>query len=417
MLRVSRQSDLHAHDLHEADMRILAAIMAFGVFAASEYGQLRTSARCQFGAAPKTLSDQFLSCELAIYVQWDGKFDADERPIVRVMNPLTAEVDGAPKRGELITLWKHKPDGRHLLVGGRRRSKTILQPVESWIWDRSQLVNKSVFEYLKEAPSKSDAESHSSYFVRFLEHKDPIIATDAHLEIKTLGSSDLASARSLKAATPTREQLRKWLSDPAVPQRRKEFYALLLGLRGRASDRDFLRSLFRYRSEEYRPELQSALTGYILLTGEPGLKDVSQMIIEPDEGADQHGQLIEISFSEKYAALSAVRALLAESKPCVPKSVLLASIHPLVHDDAIVDLVIPDFARHKDWSRLDTINNVLKKPEIDRPVRLAAIKYMLHLQRDPVASKTLQEKVASYLEIISRDHPTVYESAKRVLIR
>ena len=87
-------------------------------------------------------------------------------------------------------------------------------------------------------------------------------------------------------------------------------------------------------------------------------------------GKAADGRLIEIPFSEKYAAVNAVRALLTEPKPPVKKSELLAALHPLLEDDSMADLVIPDFARHKDWSVLDRVNNLVKKPSSNRAVKL-----------------------------------------------
>lgn len=377
-------------------MRILVAASALVLFNAVAYAQIQASAECRFDVLPPwTVSRLFSKSDCVVYAQWDGRLDAEGRAVVRVLNSAHVRGDDAPKRGALITLWKYEPNTRLLLVGGRRSEATGTQAVQ-WTWESSRPASRAVFDYFKEIPPKSDTHHRNSYLARFLQHENSAIAGDAFIELKNLGSSDLASARSLKSTVPTSEQLRKWLMDPIVPDERKGFYALLFGLRGNASDRDFLLSTFMRWRAENRSGLDHALTGHVLLKGEAGLQDISRLVIRQVQDPDGR------SWSEKKAAVQAVQTLLSEAKPRVRRPILLASLYPLIAED-VGQIVIPILVRYRDWSQLDAIKGVAEKPDVQSVLKYECIRYMLCAHRDTQAPKPLRDKAAKYLEIIWPD--------------
>ena len=64
------------------------------------------------------------------------------------------------------------------------------------------------------------------YFAEFLEHADPLVAEDAYLEFGHAPFDEVARMADLLPAA----KLRAWLVDPGVPQTRKGFYGLAIGL-------------------------------------------------------------------------------------------------------------------------------------------------------------------------------------------
>jgi hypothetical protein len=360
---------------------------------------------------PQTLSAKFANCDATLWVQWDGKFDADERPMVRVLDSFGKGDAARPARGSLIGLWPHKPQGRKFLVGGRR-SKTAGQ--EGWIWDRKHPATKTVFDYVKAAPDANlEPVQRAIYFARFLESDDKTVAIDAWQELHRMPLEVLFNAPKLGLR---RIDLRTWLASESIPDQRKGTYALLLAGFGKAADKPLLFSLVEHRSPDYRLGLEQMMAAYLTLAAKPGLDQISKLVIQPKMSKDSSGDLIEVVFSEKYAAVQAIRRLLKLSEPPIPKSDLMAALYPLLKNDLLADLVIPDLVRQKDWSQMKLIGERIENTETPRIIKLGAVKYLLHFVNAESADKQQQMKAEALLKEIAKTQPSIYKSAKRTMI-
>ena len=64
------------------------------------------------------------------------------------------------------------------------------------------------------------------YYARFLEYPNPLLAEDAYLEFGNASYDEVAQV----AADLPFAKLRRWITDPQIPEARQGFYGLALGL-------------------------------------------------------------------------------------------------------------------------------------------------------------------------------------------
>ena len=72
-----------------------------------------------------------------------------------------------------------------------------------------------------------------TYFVRYLEHRDRQIALDAYLEFAHAPYEDLLTV----ADKFDFAEVRRWLTNPNLPELRKGFYGVVLGTARKEVDR------------------------------------------------------------------------------------------------------------------------------------------------------------------------------------
>ena len=133
------------------------------------------------------------------------------------------------------------------------------------------------FAYVARAPSRRlPAVKRLAYFAKFLENANPTVAEDAYLEFGAAPYDDVAQvAERLPMAS-----MRRWIEDPRVPESRKGFYGLALGLAKtdaeRRANRDVLRRLVNAPADDFRAGFDGVLGGYLMLAGTTGLAHVER---------------------------------------------------------------------------------------------------------------------------------------------
>ncbi len=95
-------------------------------------------------------------------------------------------------------------------------------------------VSEIGYAYAARAPElRMPMNERLRYFARYLEHSDPLIANDAYLEFGHAAYDEVGKV----ADQLPMDRLRAWVADEQVPQQRKGFYGLALGLAREPAER------------------------------------------------------------------------------------------------------------------------------------------------------------------------------------
>jgi hypothetical protein len=257
-----------------------------------------------------------------------------------------------------------KPGGLVLLLG-----KSLSPEEESGglIWDLLP-VNEVGYSYvLRSPPLRLPAEQRLPFFARYLEHGEPLLAEDAYLEFGHAPYDQVAAA----ADSLPMDSLRRWLRDPLVPQERKGFYGLALGLgrneHERRSNAEFLRELILEPASDFRAGFDGILGGYLIAAGEPALELIEQQFLaNPDAPqGDMRHALTALRFYREYGQ-------------AIPTERQEQALRLLLDRPELAAAVIVDLSRWQDWSALDKIASLHSRPGYTEPaVQRAIIGYML----------------------------------------
>src|SRR5688572_21536827 len=150
--------------------------------------------------------------------------------------------------------------------------------------------NEALLSYFAAAPDlRQPVEKRLAYFVRYLEHADREIARDAYLEFAHAPYEDVvAVADQFKF-----DDVRRWLVSAQVPEGRKGFYGLVLGMakdeEQREANQKLLYDLIASDKNDFRAGFDGILAGYILLTGEEGLGLIETRYFE--DTRSRHGDV------------------------------------------------------------------------------------------------------------------------------
>ncbi|MSR58229.1 MAG: hypothetical protein EXS05_11200 [Planctomycetaceae bacterium] len=351
------------------------AAVSFSVAAFAVAALMPVSARaCPFCSAPSlTLSEQFAQADSAVLVKWvGGKMPKDDEPgstqyeVVDVARSPFKWVE----KGYKLTL-EHYRTGKKgslaLLLGSRTKGDLIE-------WGAPLDATETVYKYIVEAPEpKAAAEKRLPYYLKFLEHPDPILSADAYAEFAGAAYKDIVK---LTDELP-REKLRGWLVSPNIQATRLGLYGLMLGLCGEPADATLMEQKIVEDKEEYRFGINGVIGGYLLLTGEKGLDLIEKAKFSPTY------QDKKVSFSESYAAMQALQFLWTDGKGRIRPERLKSSMRLLLDRPDLADLVIEHLARWKDWSLQERLMEIYGQEEYDTPsVKRAVIRFMIASTKD-----------------------------------
>jgi hypothetical protein len=376
---------------------------------------------CPFCSAPSlTLSEQLAQADAAVLVQWasgeEPKRESVETTQIgdagEVSAPVLArsvgttsyeiiEVVRGPqdklKKGDLITIPRYRAGKKgdlFLLLG------TEAAEIE---WSSPMEVSETSFNYMKQAPSpEALASQRLTYFVKFLEFPDSLIANDAYAEFANAPYKDITPIADEIPA----EKVRAWVADPETAPTRLGLYGLLLGLAGNPADAKLMEAKILEPSEEFRLGIDGVMGGYLLLTGEAGLDLIDETKL----------QNTEIPFSETYAAMQALRFMWTYGNR-IEKPRLRQSMRILLARPELADLVIADLARWKDWTVIDRLMEMYDAEEYGIPsIKRAIIRYMLVAAKDKPeegADSSHVEKAEENLKALRDRDPKTVQQAER----
>ncbi len=250
--------------------------------------------------------------------------------------------------------------------------------------------------YMASAPAVDGAAAQRlRWFVRWLEHPDPVLAEDAFAEF---GQAPFEAVREAADALPA-ERLQAWVADPGIVQQRRGFYGLALGLvaASRPQERDVcLRALYRsleQPADDFRSGFDGILAGVLVAEGEAGLDRLIAMgLLEPSARPVEKRQMLSVL---RFAWES-----LGQEIP--PRRVSAATVRlldsPVTAAEATVDLT-----RYRAWDAADRVAALWQELGGDDPLVRRAVAGYLSQCPSPEARR--------HADAIRSHDPELYEQA------
>ena len=311
-----------------------------------------------------------------------------------------------------------KVGDRFLLIGQRKEG--LME------WALPVEMDDESLAYVQQAPSPevSAKATRLLYFLNCLGNSNPIISNDAFGEFARAELEDVQRMIEQLPADPNkknsranvRAKVRKWLEDPSPRlDVRRAFYGMLLGFCGNDDDAQFLEQklLAPIDPRKNRLGIEGIMAGYLLLNGEPGLKQIVAMKIDalPVDLAEDDPRLVD---------LNAVRMTLSflwdYRRSQFSENGLRAAMRRFLDRPEFADMAVIDLARWKDWSVLDRlINEFGHAPWETRSAQEKIVAYALSCRKDVPASAgdQLPEQARKAQIFLDSLDPNLVQSVKR----
>ncbi|MBS0210643.1 MAG: hypothetical protein JSS27_16995 [Planctomycetes bacterium] len=225
---------------------------------------------------------------------------------------------------------------------------------------------RSAVYFLKAPELRRPAAEQLAYYLRYLEAPSPTVADDVYRQFGRASFNDVAQ---LADRLPM-GSLRAWLVDASVPEDRRGFYAMALGLARdaatRAENEALLKRLIDAPASDFRAGFDGALAGYLLLTGQRGLDQLAARYVAADARA-----------GDVFHLLTAVR-FYREYGRDIPPARLAAAIAPLAERAQFAVPVITDLARWRAWEALPRVASWLAKDQpVEPDIERTSVAYLL----------------------------------------
>ncbi|MEQ9411519.1 MAG: hypothetical protein RIK87_27645 [Fuerstiella sp.] len=378
------------------------------------------SAWCPFCDAPSlTLSEQVDQSGHLLLGQWIG----GEKPTNETAGTAKFRIlevaktkGGAFRVGEEIELPQYiagKEDGLYILMGPETRLIDWHVPSEA---------TKASWKYISELPppvtEQKEQIERLAYFLDFLQHPELTVANDAYAEF---------AAAPYEVITPLsdrmpREELRQWVMDPDTPVTRIGLYGLLLGLCGNQEDAEAMKHKILNPDSDFRLGIEGVMSGYLLITGEDGLKVLEDSKMNSKTYINKDGEEVKLPFSETYATMQTLRFMWTYEPDRIPKERLKESMRHLLSRPELADLVIADLARWKDWGVQEQLMDMYENEEFDIPsIKRAIVRYLYYCSEDKEEGAEVVPEyavaAAERLKVLEEKDPKTVRNAKRFLIR
>ena len=348
--------------------RLSWCLSGFAVFAMALFAA-RSATSCPFCSAPSlTLSEQVSQADAVVLVSWSGgqpaKVSDSGSTDFEIVEVVQQPEGGKLAKGGKINLIRYRSAkvGDQFMLFGTKVDSAIE-------WSSPLEVSKTAYEYIRNSPKPGGvAAERLKYFLKYLETGDKMIADDAFGEFANAAYADVVK---LSAELP-REQLRTWLNSKEVAPGRLGLYGMMLGLCGKDEDAKLMEGRILEQTDDFRLGIDGIMGGYLLLTGDKGLT-----VLENEKLKNKKAP-----FSETYAAMQAVRFMWQYGDGRISAERLRESMRILLSRQELVDLVIADLSRMKDWTVQDQLM-ALYDDEANIPsVKRAIVRYMLSSAKD-----------------------------------
>ena len=367
-----------------------------------------TAHACPFCSAPSlTFAEQVSQADAVVLVKWKQAKKSDGRlpgSTTFVISEIAKGSKATLKPGKDLVLSRFRPGKKgdlFLLLGSRTVNVEWGTPVD---------VSSAGYKYIAHAPHpKKPAAERLKYFLKYLEFPDDVVANDAFAEFSNAPYKDIAKL----AKDLPRERLRKWITSSDTAPTRLGLYGLLLGLCGTADDAKLMEKKILEKSNDYRLGIEGVMSGYLMLTGEKGLKVIETAKLEDEK----------VAFSETYAAMQAIGFVWDYAPGKIKKDRLRQSMRLLLNRPTTADLVIANLARWKDWGIQPQLMKLYDNKEYNIPaVKRAIVRFLLVCGKDmkegtPEAKYPPHVKVAKKnLETLRKKDPKTVRDAERFFL-
>lgn len=337
--------------------RPLTILAVVGIAALTALASARA---CPFCTAPRaTISQRRETAEIVALVEWASTDKQHER--MRVLKLLKSPAGSHPEQLELPADRALRTSGLWLALG---RPAADGGPALEW---ETLAVDEMSAAYIVRAPStRLPVGERLKYFCRFLENPDALVADDAYAEF---GRAPFDEVVKLSELLPM-DSMRRWLDDPGVPELRKGFYGMALGLASNSSERAAntacLEQLLRRPASDFRSGFDGLLAGYLLLDGEKALAEIERRWLIPPGAplGDVLHAMTALRFYHEYGRAIGSRRLAAALAHLIQR--------PEVAPQAIIDL-----ARWQAWECLPQVVAAAKPAAGDEPLGRAIVGYLL----------------------------------------
>ena len=290
----------------------------------------------------------------------------------------------------------------------------------------SEIATAYVPEMLKLPPAGAD---RLAFMQEYLEHEDPLLAQDAYDEFARAPYADVIDL----GPRMDRPQLLAWIEDPRVSPSRRRLFLTMLGVCGQAGDLAQLERMLLSDARALGPAAEAAAAVSLATGGGLGVALVPEEVRLSERQrklgldaliacyltlAGKHGDaakgldLIDERFlkdpgadySHVYAALQALRFLVAEQGELIAAERVISSARLLLDNPDFADQVIPDLARWEDWDVLERLADMYESTFEDRPDGGAPLKYV-------------REPIITYLDVAAEQEGDVAQRAATALAR
>ena len=363
---------------------------------------------CPFcGPAAPSLSEQIAAFDVVVLGKFSGGEKADRsREFAGITQFEIVEIvkgeDSLLEKGDRVELdrYRHSEAGALVLLMANQVDK---RPK----WKLFIDMTPASFEYLANAPGQEvPTTQRLSYYIKFLEHDDQTIASDAFSEFAIAPYDDIVPLAPLM----DRKKIRSWLANPKDPADRfvrLGLYGLMMGLCGQPEDAEFLKSIVVNNSNDYQFGIDGMTSGYLLLAGENGFDVLENEVLSSPTA----------SYTDVFPTLQALRFMWTYSKDESAKPHLRRAMRSLLSKPQIADLVILDLARWKDWESMDKIVSHYGKADYDVPsIKRAIFRYLLVAERVPSVEGEPDQNVVKakkYLSVLKTKDPKTEKEAQR----
>ena len=384
-------------------------------------GAVDTANSCPFCSAPSlTLTEQVSQSDAVVLVRWlEGKKPTNQEAghtTYEVMD-ITRTSNEPVTKGRKIQLSRYR--------SGKKGDLFVLMGTEGKTidWGSPIEVSDAGYKYMAEAPvPETETAKRLEYFVNYLEHPDQLVSNDAYAEFANAPYEDI----NMVADKLPKKKIRKWVADKDTPGTRLGLYGLLLGLSGDQSDAKVMESRISQISSDFRLGIDGIMSGYLLLKGAKGLELIDRTKLEPSKIKDKDGKVVDVPFSETYAAMQALRFMWTYGNGRISKERLRQSMRLLLDRPELADLVIADLARWKDWSIQDKLLKIYDQEAYNIPaIKRAVIRYFYYCSKDVPKDKDGKAtglrpphvvSAEAHLKMLEEKDPKMVRDAKRYLL-
>jgi hypothetical protein len=290
----------------------------------------------------------------------------------------------------------------------RDRVKTVAFVIPQLLeWDSPVNATPERLDYILQAPAAELPDNQRlSYYISFLESPDSLLAIDAWSEFAGARYEDVVAV----SQNFPREKLRDWVADPNANPERLGLYGMMLGLCGDTDDAKFLEEqISQPRTGDFRYGIDGVMGGYLRLTGESGLRFLEETRLSRAD----------VSSEELMAVVTAIQYMWSCESSRIDKQRLRSSLHLLLENPELRELVITDLARWKDWPTAVRLVEMFAEIDDDRSQK-AIVQFTIALLRDSekntgpdAPSAELVSASRNFLAMVQMNHPRLLREAYR----
>ena len=286
------------------------------------------------------------------------------------------------------------------------KTAAVVKPVsgtrkESLIWEVSERLSQQTWDYIKAVPNAdADPEVRLTFCLRHLESSDAPIAADAWAEFAKAEYDDIRQLKDQFQAA----NLRRWIRASDAAPERVNLYALMLGMCGTETDREFFQN--RIAREDISFGLEGLLGGLLVLSGRDGLQFIeSSLLADPDAGP-----------LRVWAAVQALQFAWNHERESIGPDSLRAALRASLAQESVRDMALTLLTQWQDWTLMKQMPELYEACQGDSRSVKAITAFTLLFQKAHADQETRDQKTAEdMLRQLRQKHPRIVSTLRRSL--